>query len=60
MKYQFTFERAYAYAIANGFDDATAQQLAAISEASRRAIFGRNDSYQFDISKYEDFLANYQ
>lgn len=60
LQYQFRFERAYSYALANGLSEAEAKEIASISQASRDALFGNEQTYKFDISKYEQFLYQNQ
>ena len=56
----FRFERAYSYALANGLSTEEAKEIASISQASRDALLGNENTYKFDISKYEQFLYQNQ
>ncbi len=55
---RFRFERAYSYALANGLSEELAKEIASISQAARDALLGNDQTYKFDISKYEEFLKS--
>jgi hypothetical protein len=53
LKNQMRYKRAYAYATANGLSEEVAREIAKISQAARDALFGNEETYVFDESRYQ-------
>ncbi len=56
LKNELRFERAYSYALANGLSKDDAKEIASISQSARDVLLGNQETYEFDISKYEEYL----